>query len=237
MRLRRGYTLTDMSYQFKMGQDKLSCIFVTFLQLMYNKFQAMRSTMFAPLSHHSPMPSAFRNPLLSKVRVVIDCTEFAVQSSKDYKQQGHLYSSYKSRTTAKVLIGVAPSGAGMFCSDAYEGAISDREITTKSGFLTFIGPGDVVLADKGFTIHDLLAEKDATLVIPPFLKDKGQLTPEQLALTKIIARARIHVERYNDRVKNFKILDQTIPHYLLPLLSQIVFVVCCIVNFQEPLCQ
>ena len=45
----------------------------------------------------------------------------------------------------------------MFVSDCFEGSISDKQITRKSGFLDKILPGDVVLADRGFTIHDLLA--------------------------------------------------------------------------------
>ena len=168
---------------------------------------------------------------------MIDCTEFKVESSTDYKQQGNLFSTYKSHTTAKVLIGVAPSGGAMYCSEAFEGSISDREIITKSDFLSFIDSGDVVCADKGFTIHDLLAKKGATLVLPPFRRNQAEFTPEQLAMTKIVARARIHIERYNARVKDFRLLDGKIPQTLLPLLSQIVFVVCCLVNFQEPLCE
>ena len=118
----------------------------------------------------------------------------------------------------KVLPVVAPCGAMMFTSDAFEGSISDREIVTKCGFLDHIDRGDTVLADRGFTIHDLLADRDAKLVIPPFLRGRKELTPEELAMTKIIARARIHVERFNERIKNFELLYKRIPQTLLPLL-------------------
>ena len=235
LRIRRGYSLTDMSYQFQMGNSYLGNMFVTWVQLLFKKFDAMRPIMFAPQAHHVPVPPAFQNKLLSKVRVVIDGVEFPIESSADYKQQGNLYSTYKSRTTVKVLTGVAPCGALMFASDAFEGSISDRDITIKSGFLDYIVPGDVVLADRGFTIHDLLAEKNATLIIPPFLQGQANLTLEQEVMTKLIAKARIHVERFNERIKNYEILNKKIPLSLVPLLSQIVFVVCCLVNFQEPL--
>ena len=50
-------------------------------------------------------------------------------------------------------------------------------------------------------------KKGATLVIPPFKRQgQGELSKEQVALTKLIARARIHIERYNDRIKNFRLL-------------------------------
>ena len=46
-------------------------------------------------------------------------------------------------------------------------------------------------------MDDLLAERGAHLVIPPFLtKDRDRFTPEEELRTKIIARARIHVERF-----------------------------------------
>ena len=102
------------------------------------------------------------------VRVVIDCVEFRCESSRDYKQQGNLYSTYKSHTTVKALTGCAPNGSLMFVSHAFEGSISDRAITEQSGFLDYIEANDTVLADNGFTIHDLLDERDANLIIPPF---------------------------------------------------------------------
>ena len=63
-------------------------------------------------------------------------------------QQGRLYSSYKSHTTVKFLIGVAPSGACHFVSDGYEGSISDKQITIQSGYLDYIQEGDLILADR-----------------------------------------------------------------------------------------
>lgn len=146
-----------------------------------------------------------------------------------------MYSSYKSRATSKVLIGVAPSGACMFVSEVYEGSISDREIVKQSDFVSHLSPGDVVLADRGFKIHDLCSERDATLVIPPFLSGRKKFTKQETLQTKLIARSRIHVERFNERLKKFRILSGIVPLNLVPLLSQIVFVACCLVNFQTPL--
>jgi hypothetical protein len=39
----------------------------------------------------------------------------------------------------------------------------------KSGFFDKINPGDLILADRGFTIEDLLIAREASLNIPPFL--------------------------------------------------------------------
>ena len=123
----------------------------------------------------------------------------------------------------------------LFQCEGFEGSISDRQITKDSGFLDKIMPGDVVLADRGFTIWDLLAEKGATLEIPPFRGGRKAFTKEEVIKSKLLSRARIHVERFNQRIKKFRILSGIVPLSLTPLLSQIVFITCCLVNFQEPL--
>lgn len=73
------------------------------------------------------------------------------------------------------MLGIAPHGAVTFISSLYTGCISDVEITNLSGFFDFVEPGDDLMADKGFTIRKLLAEKDVTLNIPNFLIQKGAL--------------------------------------------------------------
>ena len=202
---------------------------------MYLQFSEIRDAMYVTRDVHKPLPSHFKNALLREVRIVIDCTEIFCESSGDYSQAGNMYSQYKSHSTSKVLIGVAPCGALMFVSDCFEGSISDKQITRKSGFLDKIQPGDVVLADRGFTIHDLLAEKGATLEIPPFREGRKQFTKEECIRSKLLSRARIHVERFNERIKKYRIISGIVPLSLTPLLSQIVFITCCLVNFQEPL--
>ena len=234
-RLRRGITITELSSHFDICHEMISRIFITWIQFIYHTFNDIRSAMFVPREFHKPVPSGFRNAMLRDTRIVIDCTELFTESSRDYSQQGNMYSSYKSHATYKVLIGVAPCGACMFVSDAFEGSISDKQIVKDSKFIDHLAPGDVVLADRGFTIHDLCAQKGATLEIPPFKDGRPALTKDELHKTKLISRARIHVERFNERIKKYRILSGIIPLELVPLLSQIVFITCCLANFKEPL--
>ena len=49
-------------------------------------------------------------------------------------------------------------------------------MTQDCGLIDLLAPGDVVMADKGFDIHHLLAPKKAILNIPPFMGGKEQLT-------------------------------------------------------------
>ena len=56
-------------------------------------------------------------------------------------------------------------------------------------------------------------------------------------LTKGIAKARIHVERFKERLKKCRLLDRIIPLSLVPVASQLFYEGCMLVNFQEFLCK
>jgi len=92
-----------------------------------------------------------------------------------------------------------------------------------------------VLADRGFIIQALLNERHVKLNISPFLNGRARFTPQEEIRTKQIARLRIHVERAIERVKKFRLLGKRIPLSLSSVINQLVFVACCLVNFQNPL--
>ena len=233
-RLRRGYSLDTMSHLFGLATSTISTIFSTWIQLLYCHFNDLRDDMFPERQHFAhDLPRVFRT--FKNIRCTIDCTEFFVQMPRDFRRQGNLYSSYKNHHTVKSLIGIAPNGSIVYVSDLFEGSISDRAIIEKSGFLDKINPGDLILADRGFTIEDLLLARQASLNIPPFLGKRTKFTVQEELKTRRIAKARIHVERVIERVKKFKLLSGNIPLSLSPLMDQLVFVACCLVNFQEPL--
>ena len=102
------------------------------------------------------MPQSFKDKYLT-TRVIIDGTEIKCQTPSSLVLHSETFSSYKSHTTVKGLIGIGPSGHITFISQLYAGSISDREITIRSGLLKLpFTAGDVIMADKGFTISDLL---------------------------------------------------------------------------------
>jgi hypothetical protein len=73
------------------------------------------------------------------------------------------------------------------------GHTSDRHITQHDDFLPRLSPGDVVMADKGFTIEDLLPA-DVGLNVPPRVSSQRQMSAEQFFETNAIASARIVFE-------------------------------------------
>lgn len=166
--------------------------------------------------------------------VIIDCTEFKIQKPQNQISQQLTYSTYKSTNTLKVLIGISSNGTVTFVSDAYGGSISDRVLFEKCGLVDLFEEKDIVLADKGFQIQDLLIHKDVTVNIPEFLKrGSGQLEPHQLQRSKKTSSQRIHVERMIGIGKTYKILSQPLTSNLVPLGSRIIFVCYMLVNLRS----
>ncbi|KAJ8928543.1 hypothetical protein NQ314_018892 [Rhamnusium bicolor] len=200
----------------------VSNIVITWLHVMhvclYKKFLENQ----IPTRHKNKtcMPSSF-SPF-TNCKMVIDCTEIYTEVPSQLDKQKYTYSSYKHRNTLKGLVGVAPNGTITFLSNLYVGNTSDKNIVKHCGVLTSFLAGDLILADKGFLIQDLLPP-GVLLNIPPFLM-KAQFSPEEARQTVTIARARIHVERAIRRIKEYKIL-QLIPQNLRPY-SSMIFQVC-----------
>ena len=81
----------------------------------------------------------------------------------------------------------------------------------------------MILADKDFNIFNKLPA-GVSLNIPPFLSSKVHFTKDEAELCFKIERSRIHVERANERIKNYDILNHIPAQYrhLSHLLSQYV---------------
>ena len=99
--------------------------------------------------------------------MILDATEFKIKTPS-LLRQSQIFSQYKSTTTAKAPLGIAPSGSVTFVSQLYTGRISDKEITKQSGILTWLERG-----------HNVMA-LGCTLNIPPFLNNQGQFSEDQI---------------------------------------------------------
>ena len=127
-----------------------------------------------------------------------------------------------------------PSGAITFLSEAFGGSISDKQIVELSGFLNLIEEGDHVMADRGFTIGDLLLLLKAKLNIPAFSHGKA-LSEKAVKKSRNIASVRIHVERAIGRLKTFGILRGTVPLKRRLLMSKILRICCVMCNLFDRL--
>jgi hypothetical protein len=120
---------------------------------------------------------------------------------------GAFWSTYKHRTTTKILGGISPAGAHVYVSEAFPGRISDQAIVRFSGFLDKLETGDAVAADRGFDIEAMLKDIGCLVVHPPNARKsaKGDSAAEKEAKkrfttsaardTSAQANLRIHIER------------------------------------------
>ena len=67
------------------------------------------------------------------------------------------------------------------------------------------------MADRGFTIKDILKVLNIDLNLPPFMERRQQLPLLEVQEGRKISSLRIHVERAIGRIKIFEICKGTIP--------------------------
>ena len=112
-----------------------------------------------------------------------------------------------------------------------------------SGIIDKSLPGDLVLADRGFTIQELLMSRHVNIAIPAFTRGKEQLDPIHIEKTTGIANVRIHVERIIVLLRRkYTILGGILPIDFLmctpngsqevsvPLTDRVLNVCCALVN-------
>ena len=179
------------------------------------------------------MPECFES--FEDVRVVLDCTEIFIQRPAELCCQILTYSHYKSGQTCKIMTGVSPAGNITFISKCYGGRATDAAIFKESELIRLLEPGDAVMVDRGFLIDEVCEVNRWKCIRPPFLKDKKQFSKEESILTARIAKARVHIERSNQRIKTFKILGSVMPVALVPLIEDICTVVCAVINMSSPI--
>ena len=233
VRIKLGLFQQDLAHRFNLHISSVSRKITTWANYLYF-FLGSQTIWPSRADVCAKMPGEFKKHYPT-TRVILDCTEIFAETPSSLLLQSQLYSSYKSNTTLKSLIGISPHGAITFVSSLYTGAISDKEITRCSGILDLVEAGDSVMADKGFDIEDLLREKNVSLNLPPFLESRSQFSAAEVQQTKMIAKVRIHVERAIRRIKEFHIFDSDVPLSTLGSINQLYTVVCLLTNFQGPL--
>ena len=163
MRLRLGLFERDLSHRFGVHMSTVSRIVKTWIRFLSSEFGPLIDIPCTAIIRHY-MAVVLKN-VYPNLTVIVDCTEVEMAKPSSLGAQSACYSSYKSRTTMKSLIGITSSGVVCFASEIFPGSISDKEITLKSGFLNKLKPSDQVLADKGFNCQDELVSVGATLII------------------------------------------------------------------------
>ncbi len=235
MRLCINSKVLDLSVRFGVSRNAVSKYVTTWLCFLYHHLKEI-DWMPSIEQVSGTLPPAVRE-YYPTTYAIIDGSEIFLETPTDLQKQSSTWSSYKHHNTAKFLIACTPNGSICFVSPLYVGSISDVEITKISGFLTQLKdkPGISIMADRGFTVKDMLMDIGVELNIPPFMEGRQQLPGTEVEEGRRIAAVRIHVERAIRRLKTFYILKETLPISIARLSNQIVFVCSYLSNFKPVL--
>ena len=242
VKLRLAVPHQDLTYRLGISCAVVSSILSTWLSVM--------DVRLSPLIKwpsrdelHKTIPRCFLDSFGRKATVIIDCFEVFIDRPTNLLARAQTFSSYKHHNTLKVLIGITPQGTVCFVSEAWGGRTSDKYLTENCGILENLLPGDLVLADRGFTINDSVQLCNAQLNIPAFTRGKKQLDPVDVETTRKIASVRIHVERILGVLKQkYTIFQSTLPtDYLIcqkgetiPLVDKMIRICSALVNLCPP---
>lgn len=190
MKLRHNYTNLHLVALFCCNLKTVRNVLKTFIEVFHKLlFKDIMSTVPSREKNKTCLPPSFLH--FQNCRMIMDCTDIKIAVPKQMDTHKETYSSYRGMHSFKLFIGVAPNAVITYCSKLYPGSASHKEIIQDSGVLDHFKPGDLILADKGFLIHNIMPE-GVTVNIPPFL-NHGQLTHSEAHATKLIAQNRIHV--------------------------------------------
>ena len=231
LRLQTAPSELQLAYCLGIHESTFSRIFITWINFLAYELSGMH---VFPTSHTRVMASSFQR--FPHTRIVIDCTEIFTKRPSGLQARKQLFSSYNHHNTAKFLVGISPSGAVLFVSEAYGGRAIDKKITLQSGLLQKLSRGQDVMADRGFTIEKELEENGNGLIIPTCVgAHRTQLHAREVTATRRIAESRIHVERAIARIKEFTILQGEVDVSLIHVIEQVFQVCAWLTNFQTPI--
>ena len=98
------------------------------------------------------------------------------------------------------MVSVSPNGLVAYISRLWCGNVSNRYIVENDGFLPKLVPTDIIIADRGFTVQDILPV-GVELNMPPRIPGHRQMTSKDYK-TQGIASVRIVVEMKMEQLKN-----------------------------------
>ena len=117
---------------------------------------------------YKTMPIDFKK--FGKCVVIIDCFEIFMERPSVLKTRAQTWLNHKNHNACKFLIGITPQGSISFVSQAWGGRVSDVHLTEKINVKLL--PGDLILANRGFSIQQSASLYCAEVKVPAFTKGK-----------------------------------------------------------------
>jgi hypothetical protein len=235
IKLKCNFDFSHLGYLFDVTTDTAS---ITFHRMLDNL-----SVMFdLPFFTHEldPQELLSAKPMeclkeFPDVVMILDCSEFFIQSPGKCELNKLFFSPYKHHTTVKILVGINKAGRVVYVSRCHPGRISDKQFIKHSKILEKMPKGSSVMVDKGFLIFDLASKVGVKVEMPPLASSSKQFSRQDLGKGRKIAASRIHIERAIQRGKLFRILSDEIKNTSMPYISKIVKVCFMLTNWQGEL--
>ena len=208
--MRLGLLEEDFAYRFGISLPFVSRILHKWLPIL-----AIRLSFLVTWPRREELrktlPACFRESF-PKCSVIIDCFEISIEKPSDLTARAQTYFSYKSHNTVKIFVGITPQGTISSISKSWGGRVSDVYLRENCGLLKNLLPGDLLLADRGFSVHESVGLYCAQLKIPEFTHGKSQLEQKFVDETREVLAVRIHVDRVIGLLRNkFTILEGILP--------------------------
>lgn len=220
MYLSLGLPLQDLAERFGIDQTTVSRIITMWANFLYHLLGG-KSLWLSGEVVQAQLPAEFAS--YPDTQVVLHCTEIYCQTPSDLLLQSEVFSTYKSSSTFKAMIGMAPHGAITFISSLFDGSMSNREIFKQSGIISVLHPDMAIMVDNGFLVDNLAPCK---VYRPAFLSGKNQISPQN-------AHLKVHIECCIRRVKENKLFDRVFPVSVYGIMEELFSVACYLVNYQN----
>lgn len=108
VKLRNGFSNIHIGWLFNCDSSTITRLLISWLNYVYLKFCTLPIWPSREEVNES-MPEIFKERY-PNTRVIIDCTEIAVEAPESLHTRSVYYSDYKHHNTYKALIGITPAG-------------------------------------------------------------------------------------------------------------------------------
>lgn len=263
MKLRLNLREKDLAVRFNVSLSSVSRYFIKWITIMHVRLVPFVIRWPSKEEIRVSLPRIFRNSQFYETVAIIDCFEIPMNVPSHLLDKVSAFSHYKHEHTAKYMISILPQGATNFISQGYCGRTSDQFIVDHSGFLDQLKEGtlyfririsdqifhiycysyvgDLVLADRGFTVAEAVGMRGGKLVTPAFKGRRQQLSKREVHDSRNVAVVRIHVERVIGVIKSrFSIMAGPVnilhasPNGSGENLFDKIVAVCCALNNLNP---
>lgn len=212
MYLRLGLSFNTLAYVFDVCPATVTKNFYSTLYSLYKQLKGLVKWP-SPDILKSNCPQKYKEIFSSNISVIVDCFEIFTEKPGMKDAIIKMYSNYKHHYTVKEMIDITPFGTISFISKPYSGRSSDKYITENCGFLDKLSPGDIVLADRGFTVKKAINDRGAVLKVPDSSSKRHQMSSVAIERTRALASVRNEVERSIGSLRQkYEILSHRLPY-------------------------